>query len=33
MQVCVKKTDGTMYLLTSCSPPGQYTSYTVLVKP
>jgi hypothetical protein len=33
MQICVKKSDATMYLQTSCSPAGQYTSYTVLVKP
>jgi len=34
MDVCVKKSDGTMYLRTSCpSPTSSYNAYTVLVKP
>jgi hypothetical protein len=34
MDVCIKKSDGTMYLRTSCpSPTSSYNSYTVLVKP
>ena len=34
MDVCVKKSDGTMYLKTACpNPTTSYYSYTVLVKP
>jgi hypothetical protein len=34
MDVCVKKSDGTMYLKTACpSPTSSYYAYTVLVKP
>jgi hypothetical protein len=34
MDVCIKKSDGTMYLRNSCpSPTSSYNSYTVLVKP
>jgi hypothetical protein len=34
MDVCVKKSDGTMYLRNSCpSPTSSYNAYTVLVKP